>query len=399
MRILFLTAGFPFPPVSGGVIKSLSILEYLRARHDVTVVCFNRKALTAEQKRWGGGFGKIQTVVINKGRNARTLVSSYFTRLPWGIERSRSDEMRRAVSSATRSGEFDAVFVDHWLVAQYLPPGFTGRRFFHEHNAEYVIWRRYAELEKNPLRLILARLEARRVRRYEAGLLRRFDTIFAVSEPDREALMAIGGRPERIYVLPNLPDPELLERPALAFADTEPVIFYFGTLSWPPNLEGLSYFLRAVFPLSRGSMPEARCVIAGADAPDWLRSLAARADGVEFLGSIDDPEPLYQRSRLLIEATHSGGGTKLKVLNALARGLPVVVSREAIEGIDAIAGQHLLTGNDAPGLADAISRLFTDADLWQQLSDCGRLLIREQYTAETAYRPLDEALNRVTANA
>jgi len=398
MRILFLTAGFPFPPISGGVIKTLSILEYLRARHRLTVVCFNRRPLTAEQSRWADDFGEIETVVVSKGRGARTLASSYLHRVPWGIERSRSDEMGHAVSAASRSNEFDAVFVDHWLVAQYLPSAFAGRRLFHEHNAEYLIWRRYAELERNPLRRALSRLEARRVRRYEAALLPRFDTIFAVSEADRLALIALGGRPERIHVLPNLPDPALLERPALDFVDTEPVVFYFGTLSWPPNLEGLAYFLRSVFPRVRGRMPETRFVIAGTGAPAWLQRLASSSEGVEFLGPIDDPEPLYRRARLLVEATRSGGGTKLKILNALARGLPVVATPQAIEGLDVTPGTHLLTGSDPESLISALTRVMTDGGLWQSLSDSGRGLIRERYIAEVAYRPLDELLSGVTAN-
>src|SRR2546425_11190156 len=143
MRILFLTAGFPYPPISGGLIKTLSILDYLRARHQIKVVCFNRQPLTAQQSRWANEFGEIQTVLVRNSRDARSLASSYLHRLPWGIERSRSDEMRRVVSAAADAGEFDAVFVDHWLVAQYVPARFEGRRLFHEHNAEYLIWRRY----------------------------------------------------------------------------------------------------------------------------------------------------------------------------------------------------------------------------------------------------------------
>ncbi len=399
MRILFLTAGFPYPPISGGLIKTLSILDYLRARHQLTVVCFNRQPLTTEQVRWAEDFGAIQSVLVKKGRDTRNLVSSYLHRLPWGIERSRSAEMRRAVSAAADAGEFDAVFVDHWLVAQYLPDGFAGRKLFHEHNAEYVIWRRYAELERNPLRRALARLEAWRVRRYEAAILTHFDTVFAVSEADRQALVEIGADPARVHVLPNVPDPKLLTLPRLSFAETQPIILYFGTLSWQPNLEGLAYFLRSVFPRVRVRLPETRFVIAGTGAPDWLQRLASSSEGVEFLGPIDDPDPLYRRARLLVEATRSGGGTKLKVLNSLARGLPVFASLEAIEGIETIPGEHLLAESGAEAMAEAVVHLQTDADLWQRLSEAGRALIRERYVAEVAFAPLDQVLSDARATA
>jgi glycosyltransferase involved in cell wall biosynthesis len=397
MRILTLTAGFPYPPVSGGILKTLSVLNHLHPKHQVRVVCFNREPLTAEQSRWADDFGKVHNVLMRGGRNPlnpATLAWSYLHRLPLGIERSRSREMRDAVSEALGAGEFDAVFVDHWLVAQYLPDGFAGRRLLHEHNAEYVIWRRYATRERNLLRRALLQLEARRVRRYEAAILSRFDTIFAVSETDRRALIEIGGRPEHVRVLPNLPDAALLDLPSLSPTETEAMIFYLGTLSWPPNLEGLAYFLRSVFPLVRARAPETRFVIAGSgDPPSWLERLARSGVGVEFLGPIDDPEPLYRKARVLVETTRSGGGTKLKILNALARGLPVVATPEAIEGLEVTPGRHILTGDQPQSLADAIIRVMTDGDLWQSMSDSGRDLVRGKYLAEQAFAPLDEALD------
>jgi glycosyltransferase involved in cell wall biosynthesis len=114
---------------------------------------------------------------------------------------------------------------------------------------------------------------------------------------------------------------------------------------------------------------------------------------------VEDPEPLYRRARVFVEATRSGGGTKLKALNALARGLPTVCSPQAAEGIEATSGEHLLIAPDDESMADAIVRLINDPALWQTLSENGRALVRSRYVAEVAYLPLDEVLSGARAKA
>jgi len=120
---------------------------------------------------------------------------------------------------------------------------------------------------------------------------------------------------------------------------------------------------------------------------------------VIMLTSYADDEAVYGRARVFIEATRSGGGTKLKVLNALARGLPVVCSPQAAEGIEAVPGEHLLVAQDEHAMAGHIARLLDDAALWLKLSESGRELIRSRYLAETAFAPLEEVLGGAAASA
>ncbi|HSP55841.1 MAG TPA: glycosyltransferase family 4 protein [Dehalococcoidia bacterium] len=393
MRILFLTFQFPYPPDNGARIKSLSILEYLRTRHEVSVRCLTRQAPDKEQRQWANGFGDVRWAVLDRGRNPLNLARSYFSGVPLSVERNRSAGMSRLVSEAMGGGPYHAVVVDGWLMAQYLPEGFAGRALLHEHNAEYVIWERQARTDTNPVRRLVTEREARRVRAYESGILGRFDAVFAVSEQDREALVAIGADPARTRVLPNLPEASLLDMPPLSFEDSQPVILYFGTLSWQPNIEGLERFIREIFPLVRKESPQARLLVAGRGAPAELVRLGRGAPGVDFLGPAPDAEALYRGARVFVEATRSGGGTKLKILNALARGLPVVASVEAAEGIEATAGEHLLIAGDDETMAADIVRLLSDGGLWGKLSANGRALVRAKYVAEKAFAVLDEVLS------
>jgi glycosyltransferase involved in cell wall biosynthesis len=229
------------------------------------------------------------------------------------------------------------------------------------------------------------------LRRYEAAALGRFDIVFTVSEEDRAALRGLGADADRLRLLPNIPDPALLAMPAPAFAESEPIILYFGTLSWQPNIEGLERVLTSVFPEVRRRVPGARLVVAGIGASPALAARVAATEGAEFQGRVEDPESLYRTARVLIDATRSGGGTRLKVLNAFARGIPVVASTIAAQGLDVVPGEHLLVASDDEGMIEAISLLLRDAARWRVLSENARALVRARYTPEVAYRELGEA--------
>jgi glycosyltransferase involved in cell wall biosynthesis len=278
-------------------------------------------------------------------------------------------------------------------MAQYLPASFGGLSLLHQHNAEHLIWQRQAALERIPWRKLPLTLEARRLRRHEAAVLPRLRWLFAVSEAERRALVDLGASPERVLILPNLPDPRLLEGPPLRFGELPPQLLYVGTLNWQPNSQGLRRFLDQAYPLLRREVPEARLIIAGSEPPPWLRELVEREAGLELITPLEDVEALYSRSHVFLEPVQGGGGTKVKVLNALARGLPVVATPDGVDGIEAKADEHLLVAADAPTLVAAVRRLLEDERLWQRLSENGRALIGERYRPEVAYRPLDRVLS------
>jgi len=398
MRILFLAFQFPYPPVNGAAIKTLSLIDHLRRDHEVRVVSLRRGDLSSVQVEWAAGLGGVPTVPLDKKRNAWSLLSSYAARVPLRIERNRNSEMARLVNFEISAFQPEVLFVDGLSMAQYVPPGFRGLRFLHEHNAEYLIWQRQSEIETGPRRWV-ASLEAIRLRRYEAAAIRRFDMVFVVSEDDRRTLLDLGADPDHTGILPNLPDRPLLDMPLPVFEETEPVVLYFGTLSWQPNIEGLERLLASIFPEVRRRIPEARLVVAGVGASRALREHVADTEGAEFRGEVEDPDSVYRVARVLVDATRSGGGTRLKVLNSLARGVPVVASTLAAQGLGVVSGEHLLVASGDGEMVDAIVLVLRDGNRWRSLSENARALVRTHYLAEVAYRPLDETLARVSAHA
>src|SRR2546427_193599 len=147
MRIIFLTFQFPYPPFSGAAIKTLSLLEHLRASHEVHLLSLRRDPLSPVQEDWAANLDGLRTVELNKPRNVWSLLSSYVARVPLRIERNRSPGMGRLVEAQLNALRPDVLFVDGLSMAQYVPEWLRRRGILHEHNPEYVIWQRQSEIE------------------------------------------------------------------------------------------------------------------------------------------------------------------------------------------------------------------------------------------------------------
>ena len=194
-------------------------------------------------------------------------------------------------------------------------------------------------------------------------------------------------------MLPNVADRSLLDRPDLT-PSSEPVLLFLATLSWPPNAEGLARFLRDDFPALLERVPDTRLVVAGSGAPERLVRQVHESRGAEFAGPVDDDEVLYTRARCFVDVGVGGSGTKVKVLNALARGLPVVTGPDGAAGLEVSSGEHLLVADDRERMVSSLERVLRDEELWTMLSRNGRDLVRRRYMPEVAFGALDEALAR-----
>ncbi|HYY09211.1 MAG TPA: glycosyltransferase family 4 protein, partial [Actinomycetota bacterium] len=150
-------------------------------------------------------------------------------------------------------------------------------------------------------------------------------------------------------------------------------------------------FLRDGFPRLRRAVPETRLIVGGAGAPTALASVAASTPGVELVGEVHDDEPLYSRARAFVDVGLGGAGTRVKLLNAFARGLPAAGTPDAVEGLDAVPGEHVAV-LDPAGSLEPLVEVLTDDGTWRRLSERSRELVRTRSRPEVAFAALDEAL-------
>ncbi len=384
MRVLLLTQVLPYPPDAGPKIKTFSLLRYLATQHEVWLVSFVRSEAEASQARHLAPYCRaIYTVPLTRTRlgDVRHLVTSLLGDEPFVVARDRSQAMLATVRQLAREQSFDIVHADQLNMAQFALAVAGPRRVLDQHNAVWTVVRRLWEHERPGPRKALLAWEWQKLRRYEGMICPAFDAVLAVSEEDRAALQSVLARPVPIHVIPIAIDTQnvqVVERRPDASA-----ILIIGTLFWPPNVDGLAWFIRHVFPLIRQAHPATRLLIVGARPAARLLRLARHDPAIQITGYVADPTPLIRQSALMVVPLRSGGGMRVKILNALAQGVPVVSTTVGCEGIEATPGEHLLVADEPEAFAGCVLRLLCEPELGARLAAAGRRLVEEKYDWRT----------------
>jgi glycosyltransferase involved in cell wall biosynthesis len=229
-----------------------------------------------------------------------------------------------------------------------------------------------------------------KTRRYVVALLRQFAGATVVSERELALLRPLAPARARLAVVPNGVDTAACEG---SFGDPEAdMLIYPGALSYDANFDAVAHFLGSIWPRLRAARPGVRLRVTGRATPEQIAALPA-AEGVEFTGYLDDVRPAVARAWAEVVPLRKGSGTRLKVLEALALGTPVVSTSKGVEGLDVEDGRHILVADTAEAFAATTARLLTQPDLRARLVAAGRQLVRERYD----WRIVGERLNDLVA--
>jgi glycosyltransferase involved in cell wall biosynthesis len=390
MRILLLTQIPPFPPDSGPKIKTYHVLRYLAEKHRVHLVSFVRSAAEeAHVQALAPLCSGVTTVAIRRSRvrDFAYLVRSLITGRPFLIERDDQPAMRRVVARLLADEPFDAVHADQLSMAQFAIDASVPLRVLDEHNAVWTIVRRSAEGLPWPLRLVAA-VEWRKLRSYEGLVCRRFDCVTVVSEDDRLALRLAAGKEFASVTVPIAVDTaslRFLDRGAEARH-----VVSVATMFYPPNVEGVRWFSEQAFPRVRELVPGTQFFVVGSRPPQSLRALGAADQGIIVTGYVADLDPILRQSGALVVPVHSGSGMRVKILEAFARGIPIVSTSIGVEGIAAQHDVHLMIADDPMEFAQSVARLLCEPETAARVARAGRDLVESHYDWRTALVRLDE---------
>ncbi|HET9317759.1 MAG TPA: glycosyltransferase family 4 protein [Vicinamibacteria bacterium] len=352
------------------------LAEHVRARHDPRSIATSRPELIQAE----GYPGKVLDRVVRRLRRAHVPVPGprYHFDVEMQLVNARTWSLG-ALREALGTGAPDFLFVSPQVnpVALLLPEGGHTRLVMASYDVERVRMQRFAEAARG-LAAIALRWEASRAARFEADNLRRFDGVIAVSELDRQHyLRDYGFAEDRVLVVENGVDPEYF-----AFGDrtrTEPPqVVYVGNLRYPPNAEAAVRLVRRIMPIVWRSRPDAQAVIVGDGPPPDVQA-EARPGRVIVTGRVSDVRPHLTRAWVGCVPLRAGSGTKYKVLEALAAGVPLVCSPLAVEGLDLEAGRHLAVAASDDDLAREVVRLLDDAESAGALARRGRERVEERY--------------------
>jgi glycosyltransferase involved in cell wall biosynthesis len=433
LRVLFLTQVLPYPLDSGAKIRAYYVIRHLARTHSITLLSFvrgdNRPDHVAHLARVCDA---VHTVPMRRslGRNLRAAVRAALTGQSAIILRDAVPEMHAKIRDLLAHHPFDVIHADQASMAQYARFAQSQNRqigksanrqisksVLDAHNALFHIPERMAQHEPNPLKRALFQREARALARYEAHIYPQFDQVVFVSAEDREAIAAQmstsanrqigesqitnhGSRmtihQSKIQSSPIIPiciDPA--DRPLIPRVANPRMVLHLGTMFWPPNIEGVLWFAREVFPHVRREVPDARFVVVGKNPPASVQALATAHANVEITGYVADPTPYLARTAAFIVPLRAGGGMRVKIVDAWGWGLPIVSTRLGAEGIDVHDGENLLLADTPDAFAGAVARLLTTPALGEHLRANGRAWVEERYNWQRVYPRWDKVYEKL----
>jgi glycosyltransferase involved in cell wall biosynthesis len=412
MRILWVKAGKLLPVDTGGKIRSYNLLRQLASHHSLTLLSYyggtRDESYEREINEHLPGAATIHTGAPETGlAQAGDYLRHLFSRAPYAVTKFTSPRVKSRVRSWMDERRFDVAVCDFLSASLNFPRELLTPSVLFQHNVESALWQRQAEHEPNLLKRIAFKLEAAKMSRYERAAVNRFQQIIAVSEHDR-VLMSEMTDPARISVVPTgvdlsqyraaaeVADAETSDLSSESIEGNAPLVVFLGSMDWEANIDGVDYFCRDIWPLVRSSVPEARFRIVGRNPHPQVLRLAS--ESVEVTGTVPSVVEHLRAATVVIVPLRIGGGTRLKIFEAMAMGRAVVSTTIGAEGLDVHHGQDILLADDAEEFADSVIALLTDEEKRKRFERAAAQLAA-QFDWEVVARRFEEMLARVALGA
>jgi sugar transferase (PEP-CTERM/EpsH1 system associated) len=387
MKILFITSQFPFPPDSGWNIRVFNFIRFLSERHRITLLSFyTEKDNPANFSELTKYCSEIFNLRRSSSYNSLDLARGLFTSIPFSIWNYRSRKMEKEAEELISSKKFDVIQVEDIHMSQYLPQGCSGLKILDMHNVESEYLERFSKIETNVFKKYYASLTAKKLKRYEISNSIKYDVCLTVSENDSKTFQLFA-HPKSMETVPNGVDPSYFT-PAEDKAAPSTLLF-LGKLDYRPNVDALGYFMEKIWPRIIAKTPEAKFIVVGKDLPENLRN-SLKSRNVIFKGYVEDIRKVLSSCAVMVVPLRYGGGTRIKILEALAMGKAVVSTSLGCEGIEIQSGKDILIADTPESFADLVVKVLTDSVLREKIGKKGRELVREKYDWKKITRKLEE---------
>jgi sugar transferase (PEP-CTERM/EpsH1 system associated) len=396
MKILWLSAGLLLPLDKGGKLRTWHLMRHLARHHHITFLSYIEPGSSQADR---DGMSEVCADLITlprrdvaKGSPAFVLdAARHLLRpLPYAVGKYRSAAYRQRVEAELATGTYDLVVADFLPPVANLPDRLPCPSVLFTHNVEAEIWRRHADTASNAIKGRMLRTQWQRMLRFERAAVRRFDLVLAVSDIDRRTLQQLYGPLRRsVHVVPTGVDTGYFSASATAVRPRH--LVFTGSMDWLPNEDGMQYFVRDVLPLVRAEEPGATLSIIGRSPTPAVRQLA-QEHGVEVTGRVDDVRPHMAAGAVYVVPLRIGGGTRLKIFEAMSMGKAVVSTTVGAEGLPVVPGTHVVIADTPAAFARAIVRLFRDPEGRDRIGTAARQLVVDHYDWTAVSGHMEDAL-------
>ena len=392
MKILWVKSDFLHPTTRGGQIRTLEMLKCLHQRHEVHYVALDDGAdpegLRRSSQYCSHAYAVPHKVPVRRSlRFAGQLLGGLVSSLPVSVARYTSARMKRQIQMLLEQHVFDSVVCDFLFPALNIPD--LSRAVLFQHNVEAVIWRRHVEQASNPIKRAYLRLQADRMETIERAVCRQAGYTVAVSEIDLETFSRLYGL-ERMSAVETGVDLAYFAPPAAAEVKAD--LVFIGSMDWLPNIDAMKFFTEDILPIIRRERPRCRIAIAGRRPSPSLLELAERDPQIIVTGTVPDIRPYLWGSSVSIVPLRIGGGTRLKIFEAMAARLPVVSTSIGAEGLPVRDGQHLAIADTPELFARRCLELLESPARRADISNTAFTLVSHRFSWEAVTQKFEAIL-------
>jgi glycosyltransferase involved in cell wall biosynthesis len=391
VKILWVNSNFMHPTTKGGQIRTLEMLRFLHRWHEIHYVAIENPAYPEGPRRSGEYSTRAYPFQFHVPEKPslgfyRQLAAGMFSSMPLAVSRFYPPGLRPFLENLIRRERFDCAVVDHLAPTSYFPR--LEQAVFFQHNVETVIWRRHVE-HASGLRRRLFRLQADRMFEYERRVSRAAGHIVAVSAVDAAEMRSLFGV-DRISEVPTGVDTAYFARPVAPPAAAD--LVFIGSMDWLPNIDAMLYFVREILPLIRRSRPDCTLAIVGRTPAAEIAELAKRDPKIQVTGTVPDIRPYLWGSAVSIVPLRIGGGTRLKVYEAMAAGIPVVSTTIGAEGLITSPPDNIRLADTPESFAAECLELLGDASERERLSAAALEMVSARFSWEAVSRCFEKIL-------
>jgi glycosyltransferase involved in cell wall biosynthesis len=394
MKILWINNIFLHPTTKGGQIRTLEMLRCLSRRHEIHYVAYDNPLTPDGIQRAGEYSAKAYgcRYPLTRRFTAKFFVElarNMISRRPVLIDRRRSAEMRQLLERLVREEKFDSLVCD-FLTPSVNVPAIENWVLF-QHNVETIIFRRYADTARDPLRRWYFRVQSKRLFQYERDICRRVRHVIAVSEADAETMRREFGI-DRVTAIPTGVNLEYFRRPDTVAPSAD--LVFVGSMDWLPNVDGMSYFVGEILPRIRRRRPEVTLAIVGRDPAPLVREMASQDQRITVTGTVPDIRPYLWGTKASIVPLRIGGGTRLKIYESMAAGTPVVSTTIGAEGLEVRAGETIHLADTADDFADRCLTLLDSSEEQERMGRAALRLVEERFSWQRVAEQFEAVLTR-----
>ena len=383
MKILWLKTELLHPVDKGGKIRTYHLLKQLKADHHITYLTLDDGSAPADAVDNAVEYCHDLIRIPHATREKFSpgfyaeLAANMASPLPYAIRKYKSEQMTKAIREATSKDRFDVVICDFLAPAVNLPRDLRTPVVLFQHNVEASIWQRHYEVQSNPIKKRYLYWQWRKMQKFERAACRRVDRVIAVSEADAQMMERDYGL-EKVYDIPTGVDIDFF-KPTSTVTTRRNSLVFTGSMDWLPNEDAMQYFINDVMPLVRETVPDLRLTIVGRSPYPSLVELAQTDKNITVTGRVDDVRPYIEEATAFIVPIRIGGGTRLKIYEAMAMEKPVISTTVGAEGLPVRDGKDLMLADDPKAFAEAVVKVLSDSTLATRLGKSAAELVRQNF--------------------